>query len=223
MNIALVTCVTKPEIDPDEPFLLEALRARGVTPALLAWDDPAADVRAHDLLVLRSTWNYHRDLDAFLAWTRHAGAAGRLVNPPHVVAANAQKSYLVELEARGVGIVPTAIVRRGERPSLAAIAGARGWQTVVVKPLVSAGSFRTERFAEGELAEGDRFLHDLSADRDVLVQRWMPAVETSGERSLVWIDGELSHAVRKAPRFSGGHEAVSQGAVPIGDDERAFA
>ena len=55
-----------------------------------------------------------------------------------------------------------------------------------------------------------------------MVQRWMPSVETYGERSLVWIDGEITHAIRKTPRFAGGVEQVS-GEVPIADDERAFA
>jgi hypothetical protein len=49
----------------------------------------------------------------------------------------------------------------------------------------------------------------------------MPSVEAYGERSIVWIDGEVTHAVRKAPRLSGGEEQVS--AVPVADDERAFA
>ena len=52
--------------------------------------------------------------------------------------------------------------------------------------------------------------------------RWMPWVETNGERSIVWIDGAITHAIRKTPRFSGGSEQVS-GEVAIADDERAFA
>jgi glutathione synthase/RimK-type ligase-like ATP-grasp enzyme len=51
----------------------------------------------------------------------------------------------------------------------------------------------------------------------------MPAVNTHGERSLVWIDGEITHAIRKSPRFAGGVERVSDGEVPITPEERAFA
>jgi len=42
------------------------------------------------------------------------------------------------------------------------------------------------------------------------------------ERSLVWIDGELTHAIRKSPRFAGGSESVSD-EQPIAPDERALA
>jgi hypothetical protein len=38
----------------------------------------------------------------------------------------------------------------------------------------------------------------------------------------VWIDGEITHAVRKSPRLSGGEEVISP-AMPIADEERALA
>jgi hypothetical protein len=56
----------------------------------------------------------------------------------------------------------------------------------------------------------------------VLVQPYLDSVEGHGERALVWIDGELTHAVRKSPRFIGDAEQVSA-AVPIADEEAAVA
>jgi hypothetical protein len=55
-----------------------------------------------------------------------------------------------------------------------------------------------------------------------LVQPYLASVDTYGERSLVWIDGALSHAIRKAPRFAGDDETIT-GPFPITDDERAVA
>lgn len=46
--------------------------------------------------------------------------------------------------------------------------------------------------------------------------------EGYGERALVCIDGELTHSVRKSPRFHGDDESVSD-ALPITDAERALA
>jgi hypothetical protein len=57
----------------------------------------------------------------------------------------------------------------------------------------------------------------------MLVQRYEPAVEGYGERSLIWIDGALTHAVRKNARFAADQENVSNTSVPIADDERALA
>jgi hypothetical protein len=48
-------------------------------------------------------------------------------------------------------------------------------------------------------------------------------VEGHGERALVWIDGELTHAVRKSPRFEGQDETVSSEAMEISSAEAALA
>jgi hypothetical protein len=58
--------------------------------------------------------------------------------------------------------------------------------------------------------------------RTCLVQPYLPGVKGYGERSLVFVDGELTHAVRKAPRFGGQDESVSA-ALPISASERALA
>jgi hypothetical protein len=62
----------------------------------------------------------------------------------------------------------------------------------------------------------------LTARGAALVQPYLRSVEEYGERSLVWIDGELTHAIRKQPRFAGDIERI-QGPLAIADDERAVA
>src|SRR5262245_65612149 len=111
MRCALVTCLKIPEPDPDEVLLMAALRVAGIEAALASWDDPRVDWRSFDLAVVRSTWNYHQHLDAFLAWIDRAAASTRLCNPAHVMRWNAHKGYLLELEARGLPIAPKALVR----------------------------------------------------------------------------------------------------------------
>jgi hypothetical protein len=150
-------------------------------------------------------------------------ARARVLNPPSVIAWNAKKTYLMDLEARGVDVVPTEFVMQGGPARRATeILRERGWDEVVIKPVVSAGSFRTARFSLASGTDADAFLAELVADRDAMVQRWMPSVETYGERSLVWIDGVVTHAIRKSPRFAGGSERIT-GDVAVSDDERAFA
>jgi glutathione synthase/RimK-type ligase-like ATP-grasp enzyme len=225
MELRIATVRPLPEPDPDEEPLLAALAERGVDARMAAWRDPAEDWDAPVATVVRSTWDYLHHLEAFLAWTERASRAAPLWNPPAVLRWNVHKFYLRELEERGFPIVPTEFVARGARVRLAEILAARGWGEVVVKPAVSAASFGTVRVRAAvpdELARGEAHLAELLATRDVLVQRYAPAVESSGERALVWIDGALTHAVRKSPRFLGQEESVG-GAVPIAEDERVLA
>ena len=77
MKIRIATCARLPEPDIDEEPLGRALAAAGIAADLVAWDDPAADWDAPIPTILRSTWNYALQLDAFLAWIDRAARATR--------------------------------------------------------------------------------------------------------------------------------------------------
>jgi glutathione synthase/RimK-type ligase-like ATP-grasp enzyme len=221
-DIALASCKVLPDPDPDEAPLLGALRAAGFSAETLAWDDPRSDFAKSRATLLRATWNYPERPADFLAWVERTAACTRLFNGPEVVRWNSHKSYLLELEAKGVPIVPTRLVKKGETTPLLEIARAKRWVDVVVKPAIGAGSRGTLRVSEGGMERDDAHLRVLVDRGDALVQPYMASVEEYGERAVVWIDGELTHAVRKSRRFLGDRERVSP-AVPIAPDEADLA
>ncbi|MEW5850291.1 MAG: hypothetical protein AB2A00_15990 [Myxococcota bacterium] len=221
-RVGLVTCLQMPEPDGDREALQAAVARQGVAADWVSWDDPDVDWGTYALLVLRSTWNYHRYHEAFLAWVDRAAATTRLLNPAHVVKWNSHKGYLAELDARGVPVTPTEHLRRGSRIKLVEVCARRGWRDVVIKPAVSAGSFKTMRGGTGNMVEAEAFLVGMLAERDMLVQPYLTSVEEHGERSLIYVDGELTHSIRKTPRFAHEHEKVS-GAMPIPTEERQVA
>lgn len=223
MDIALVTCATLPEPDPDADPLAEALDAAGFHWGIFAWDAPDIDWSAAKITIVRSTWNYPLHRQEFLAWAEATARVTQLWNPLPVIRWSAHKSYLLELRARGIAIAPTVLVPRGAGTLLAAICAEQGWDDVVIKPAVSAGSWQTRRVPAAQRTAGEAHLRALAAERDVLVQQYLPSVEDHGERALVWIDGKLTHAVRKTPRFEGDAESVSPAAVAISDAEAALA
>ena len=210
-----------PEPDPDEPLLLAALREAGVEAVLWDWHDASADPAGFDVVVIRSTWDSHRAPEAFLAWAHRTSAATRLCNPLAAVQWNLHKHYLRELEARGIPIVSTEWFARGERPDAAASFSRLG-DRIVVKPAVSAASWRTECFRVAEAPAAQAFLEELSAEGDVMIQPYLTSTEATGEHSLVWIDGVVTHAVRKSPRFAGAQESVSTARPPT-REENDFA
>jgi len=222
MDVALASCARLPEPDPDAAPLAAELSAAGISSEVLAWDDPGADWSSGRLTVLRSTWNYPRHREAFLDWARAVSCVSELWNPLHVVRWNSHKGYLLELEEAGVQVTPTELLRQGAPELLAEVMARNGWELAVVKPAVSAASFKTMLVGPDNLEAGEAHLQALAPERDVLIQRYLPSVEDYGERALVWIDGELTHAVRKTPRFDGDDESVSD-AVPISAPEAALA
>jgi hypothetical protein len=223
MDVALVSCVDLPEPDPDAGPLLSALEAAGIEAAVVAWDEPSVDWSQAPVTILRSSWNYPWHHQEFLHWAALAAGQTRLWNPLPVVRWNSHKRYLAELEARGIPVAPTELVPAGSGRALEEIRTRRGWEETVVKPAVSAGSYRTLRVPAGSREAGEAHLRRLCAEGDALVQLYLPSVEDYGERALIWIDGELTHAVRKGPRFEDQVERIASRAAPIAPDEERLA
>lgn len=223
MLVALATATSLPQPDPDEAAVSQALRELGADVELCAWDDPSVDWSRASIVVVRSTWNYvPRRLD-FVAWAERVASVTRLENPAAVLRDNTDKAYLARFAAQGIPVVPTSFFERGSLPADAVLAiEQRGLRDVVVKPRVSAGSFATERFRGDDPGALAAFLAQQLAERDLMVQPYLGSIEHHGERSLVVIDGEITHAMRKAPRFMSGPIGVT-GPVPVADDERALA
>src|SRR5205085_4731878 len=69
---------------------------------------------------------------------------------------------------------------------------------VVVKPTVSAGARDTGRFAPASHdGARDLVVHITEGGRVAMVQPFLPAVDERGETAVVFVDGEVSHVLRK--------------------------
>lgn len=209
MDVALVTGAAPDEVAAyaatiDGP-LRDALGGRGVRVHGPRWDDEAVDWSSFDVTVVRTVWDYPARRDAFVAWAARAAEATSLWNPAEVLRWNTHKSYLIELEERGAPVVPTAWLARGDRVELAGLLESRGWDRGVVKPAVAVGSgglLRVDRHAgspEADPATAQDHLDRLLEDGDVMVQPYLDAVEREGEVSVILVDGQVTHVVRKTP------------------------
>lgn len=201
-DVLLASCAPAAGLDEDEPLLLDALAAAGLTAAVADWADPGVDWAAARLVVVRSTWDYAPRRAEFLAWAESVAAATELHNPAPVLAWNTDKRYLRELSDAGVPVVPTAWAETaGEVP--AALNSVDG--DVVVKPVVSAGARDTARFTPAE-RDGARALAEriLGTGRAVMVQPYLARLDTDGETGLVYLDGAFSHAFGKGPLLAAG-------------------
>ena len=205
-RIALVTAAAARTLDEDLAPLETALRAAGVAPSIVEWDDAAIDWSAFDLAVLRSTWDYSMRQPEFLRWIDRISPLTTLVNPREVVRWNTDKHYLAQLAKAGVPVVPSTFVEPGEDTSRALDAFlATAGEEFVVKPSIGAGSRDAQRYARGErdaaLAHARRL---LEADRSVLLQPYLGRVDAHGETALIFFAGTFSHAIRKGPLLKRG-------------------
>jgi len=211
-RIGLATCSALPRLDSDDRPLLAALTERGVVAEAVVWDDPDVDWSVYDLVVVRSTWDYSPRRDAFLAW---AQGVPRLENQADVLRWNTDKGYLRILEEAGVPVIPTIWLDPDRHLSKRAVhTRMPAFGDFVVKPVVSAGAQDTGRYqpvsAQSRALAIKHAVDLLDGGRAVMIQPYVTSVDTTGEMGLVFVDGELRHAVRKHALLTGPAEASEE-------------
>jgi hypothetical protein len=207
-TVMLASCAAYPRGHIDDVAVVAPLAELGVAATFAVWDDPAVDWGASDLVVLRSTWDYPPRRDRFLAW---ADDLPHLLNPVDAVRWSSDKRYVRDLVAGGAPCVPTTFVEPGapaEELDAAIRAVAATAARIVVKPSVGAGSFDAGRFESADGASVELAIKHagslVETGRAAMIQPYFDAIDTVGETALIYIEGELSHAIRKEPLLGGG-------------------
>ncbi|MDO8144450.1 MULTISPECIES: RimK family alpha-L-glutamate ligase [Isoptericola] len=204
-RVGLATCSVLPDLDADDRPILPALAARGVTAEPVVWDDPDVDWSSYDLVVVRSTYDYSPRRDEFIEWAR---SVPNLANAADVIAWNTDKTYLQTLDEAGVPVIPTIWLDPERHLGKRAIhTRMPAFGDFVVKPVVSAGAKDTGRYqpvsAESRALAIEHAKALLDDGRAVMIQPYVTSVDTAGETCLVFVDGEVQHAVRKNALLTG--------------------
>ena len=158
----------------------------GVACEAVPWDNQVVDWDRFDLVVIRSTWDWSSRVEEFLAWVH---SLGRVVNGADVVEWNHDKRYLAALQVVGVPVVPT----RWDPDDLP---GGDRW---IAKPTVSAGARDTVAGDRATVLAHVDAIH--RAGKRAIVQPYVESIDDRGETAIVYLDGQLSHAVRKDARL----------------------
>ena len=185
----------------DDELAYQPLRELGWHAEAIPWRQTGVHWKAFDAVVIRSTWDYAANLDAFLdvlSAIENTGAP--LFNGLELVRWNVQKTYLRDLADGGVPIVPTVWrkrLRRGELPSLF---DELRTNEAVVKPVVGAGAEGAIRLDVRAVAEQADAVEAYYAEQAFMAQPFLQAVITEGEYSLFYFNGIYSHAILKTPK-----------------------
>ncbi len=200
MRVALVTARTVPDWEVDDGLLHNALLRRGHTLQMPCWDDDRVDWSGFDAVLIRTPWDYTARWQTFVAWASRVDAVTRLLNPAPMLAWNAHKSYLRDLESHGVPVVPTIWLDRGDDVDVRALCADVGWSRAFIKPAVGLSAEGTLRFDVGTAGEAAaQHVGAWLPRSELLVQPYLSSVEVVGERSMIVFAGEPSHAVVKVP------------------------
>ena len=208
MKIAFLACPAtlpgSPTRRPDafeHDLYVEAVRAgvgtRG-TVTEIDWRAPLEQLAGFDAAILGTPWDYTEAKDEFLARLTELEQAGVTVcNPVAVVRWNSDKLYLKELGERGAVTIPTLWPERAGPADVLAAFDHFNTDRVVVKRRVGAGAIGQDSFSRDNPPPAN-----WSIEQAAMVQPFLPAIQSEGEQSFIFIDGILSHALLK--RAAGG-------------------
>lgn len=176
--------------------LAGCLAQEGLQAVASPWTDhveTAEGLKPYPLVLPLICWGYHRNhgrwMQACATW---AEAGLPIANPAAVLAWNSDKAYLRRLADAGVAIPPTIWTDRAADEQVQAAFDAFGTDTLIVKPTVSGGAWKTLRLSRGEA------LVD-APEGAAMIQPYLATIETEGETSMLFFGGRFSHAVNKRP------------------------
>src|SRR6185295_16725209 len=185
----------------DDELAVEPFRESGWAVTAVSWRSRDVDWGGFEAVVIRTTWDYHLDAGAFLRVLEGIDGSGtRLANPLPLVRWNARKTYLRDLAARGLPVVPAVW---GASPDTAAIEShfdELGAEEIVIKPVISATAYDTFRLGRRHGSSKAAEIAAVFAGREYMAQPFVAKILDEGERSLFFFGGEYSHAVRKTPK-----------------------
>lgn len=196
-SCTLVTYAGLPDLDPDDRPLLAALSNLGLDCRVACWDDPDYRWDSTEHVLLRTTWDYHLHLLDFMSWLDRIKSVTRVWNPVDLVKWNVRKTYMLHLQKTGVPVVPTRLLPHGSQSNFEALLDETGWNEVIIKPVVGLATHGVKRLSRSDLTGGQQALGQLLEDDDVLLQKFLPAVNDYGERALMFFNGHYSHTIRK--------------------------
>ena len=200
-RVAFATYRDEPGLTQSDRMVALALEKRQVTVKPIIWGDPDPDWHSLDAVVVRSTWDYHLHFDEFVRWiSRIEGSGAILINSAPAIRWNLKKTYLRELEGKGIRIVPTLWLSRDSSAELPLLLAESGWGEVVIKPTISASAFETWIADRRSTMKDQERLLRLLRSGDVMIQPVIKQVQSEGEWSFVFICGEYSHSVLKKPK-----------------------
>ncbi|NRA69324.1 MAG: hypothetical protein HRU19_32945 [Pseudobacteriovorax sp.] len=198
MKIALLTYEEKPDLSPQEKPFIDIFRSKAVEAVTVVWSDKTVDWSSFDIVIPKACWDYYLFPQQFLSFLSLLDQKGiKLINPLPSIVWNHKKSYLKDLQAKGVEIADFEIIRSVNQ--FEGILQEKNWSDVIIKPMISGASYLTESYRSNDTDAAKTHLAKVLEHSEAIIQPLFPEIPSQGEISMMFFGGKFSHAVLKTP------------------------
>ncbi|MFY0600989.1 MAG: hypothetical protein JXR03_15040 [Cyclobacteriaceae bacterium] len=184
----------------EDKLLSRELDERGLSSIRVDWADSSFDWSSVRFGMFRSTWDYFYRYDEFQSWLSRMEGSMAFINTLPQVRWNMDKHYLLDLESKGLSIVPTTYVEAGEKTTLEQVYKMSSAEKIIIKPAISGTARHTYLIHQENLVRHEHVFQDLIQNECMLVQPFIENIAKKGEVSFVAFEGKFSHAVLKKAR-----------------------
>ena len=161
----------------------------GIELTEVCWDSEEAQWSAFDAVVIGTTWDYWDHYEKYLATLDTIESQTRLFNSASMARWNSNKQYLKELAGSGANLIPTRWIDEPTPENVEAAFDELGCDDMVIKRQIGANADGQHRLKRGDVIP--------KLDQPMMAQPFFPSIQTEGEMSLIYVDGQFSHALIK--------------------------
>jgi hypothetical protein len=155
----------------------------------ICWDQDDIDWGKYDAAIIGTTWDYWDRAELFLETLERIETKTRLFNSSAMVRWNSDKRYLKELAQNGAKLIPTQWIETPTESSVREAFDVLQCDDLVIKRQIGAGAAGQHRLQRGDAVP--------VLDQAMMAQPFFPSIQTEGEMSLIFIDGQFCHALIK--------------------------
>ena len=184
----------------DYDLSVEPMTALGWQVESVPWRS-ARDWNDFDAVYLCAPWDYPEHLAEFLDVIGAIDASSAvLINDQSLVLWTLEKTYLRDIETQGGRIVPSTWYDDFDLAYLPRFFADHATDKVVIKPTVGANAKDTYVLTDPVPPGLCDTLQSTFSRRTFFVQPFIENIQSEGEFSLFFFDGEYSHAILKTPQ-----------------------
>lgn len=167
----------------------------------VSWHKKNVNWDEYDVAIIRSTWDYQDDVEAYMRVLQAiSDSSALLLNPLSIVKWNINKNYLQELQAKGVETLPTLWIDHFDYSDIKGYFDQCASDQIVIKPTISANADNTYWLKLNDYGHNERLLKDTLKDKQLMVQPFVESILNTGEYSLFYFAGQYSHGIKKTPK-----------------------
>jgi glutathione synthase/RimK-type ligase-like ATP-grasp enzyme len=183
-----------------DELLVEPFKELGWKVESISWKAKNINWKNYDAVIVRSTWDYQHSPDEFLQVLEEINSQTHLENNLEIIKWNMDKTYLRDMEEKGIKIVPSVWFDTFNEDEVSNFFDKLVTGELIIKPTISANADNTFRINKNDFKSQLSTFNSKFGTRPFMVQPFIKNIITEGEYSLFYFGGKYSHAILKTPK-----------------------